>query len=284
MSTMEIEPAGLGLAGKVAVVTGGANGIGRGCVLALAREGAVVVSLDSDDRASEQLRTDGDSLTGRVIALTGDACQRTDLERAAGVAEDAGGLEIVVNGVGCRASGPPAEAGPTLQMDPGTWSRVVDGTLLPPFVGCQVFARTLIEASRPGSIINIGASLALRASPYHGATGAAKAGVHQLTQSLSFELAPHRIRVNCVAPLFVDTPGSRSAVSDARRALSAAAIPLGRIAQPDDVAGAVLFLASRLSSFVTGQTILVDGGLFCTTLRPPRGWVPPPGYVENLSR
>jgi NAD(P)-dependent dehydrogenase (short-subunit alcohol dehydrogenase family) len=241
------------------------------------------VSLDTDAQASERLRSDAESLDGRVVALAGDACRRPDLERAARAAEEAGGLEVVVNGVGGRASGLPVEAGPTLQTDPETWSRVVDATLLPPFLGCQVFARTLIDASRPGSIINIGASLALRASPFHGATGAAKAGVHQLTQSLSFELAPHSIRVNCVAPLFVDTPGSRNAVSDARRALSAAAIPLGRIAQPEDVAGAVLFLASRLSSFVTGQTILVDGGLFCTTLRPPRGWVPPPGYVENLS-
>jgi 3-oxoacyl-[acyl-carrier protein] reductase len=277
-------PAGLGLTGKVAVVTGGAAGIGRGCVLALAREGATVVSLDTNQGASEGLLAEAESLSGRVIPLTGDACRRADLERAAGAADDAGGLDIVVNGVGGRGSEPQVEAGPILQMDPSTWSRVVDGTLLPPFLGCQVFAQALIAASRPGSIINIGASLALRASPHHSATGAAKAGVHQFTQSLSFELAPHSIRVNCVAPLFVDTPGSRGAVSSARRALSAAAIPLGRIAQPEDIAGAVLFLASGLSSFVTGQIILVDGGLFCTTLRQPRGWVPPPGYVENLSR
>jgi NAD(P)-dependent dehydrogenase (short-subunit alcohol dehydrogenase family) len=274
---------GLGLAGKVAVVTGGANGIGRGCVLALAREGAGVVSLDADPKGSEELVALAKGLPGEVVALIGDACEEADLGRAAARAADLGGLDIAVNVAGGAISSRALPVGPSLRMKSEDWRAVVDTTLFTPYLGSRVFAESLIAAGRPGSIINIGASLALRAAPHHAAFAAAKAGVHQLTQSLAFELAPHRIRVNCVAPLFVDTPGSRSAVGAARRALSAATIPLGRVAQPEDIAGAVLFLASeKLASFVTGQVLLIDGGLFCTTLRPPRGWTPPAGYLENL--
>jgi len=276
---------GLGLEGSVSIVTGGARGIGRACVLGLASNGGTVVSLDLDTEGSNELAGLAEPLAGRVVTIIGDACRPNDLERCTVAAAELGGLDVAVNVVGAPggADGGTGRAGPTLEMTPQEWTRVIDATMLPTFVGCRHFAAAMIEVGRRGAIVNIGASLALRAAPHHGAFAAAKAGVHQLTQSLSFELAPHGIRVNCVAPLFVDTPGSRAAVSDARRALSAAAIPLGRIAQPEDVAGVVLFLASPLSSFVTGQTLLVDGGLFCTTLRPPRGWVPPPGYVEFLS-
>ena len=276
-------PRGLGLEGKVAVVTGGGRGIGRGCVLALAGEGATVVTIDSDEEAAHEVVAAATDLAGRIVVLPGDACDTTVLDRAAAEADQLGGLEIVVNVVGGAAAGRPMRPGPALDVDPDEWTTVIDSTLLPPFLGCKVFGRAMVDAGRPGAIVNIGASLALRAAPHLAAFAVAKAGLHQFTQSLSFELAPHGIRVNCIAPLFVDTPGSRSSVDDSRRSLSAAAIPLGRIAQPDDIAGVVLFLVSRLSGFVTGQVIVVDGGLFCTTLRPPRGWTPPPGYVENLT-
>jgi NAD(P)-dependent dehydrogenase (short-subunit alcohol dehydrogenase family) len=284
MSSVSV-PIGLGLGGRVAAVTGGANGIGRACALALAGEGAIVVSLDLDRDGSDELVTLSAPMPGSVVALIGDACDPVALARVVERAADVGGLDIAVNVVGSpgRVQQPAAQAGPTMQMTAQDWSSVVDATLLPTFVGCKAFAQAMIDGGRPGSIVNIGASLGIRAAPHHAAFAAAKAGVHHLTQSLSFELAPHQIRVNCIAPLFVETPGSRAAVSDARRQLSAAAIPLGRVAQPEDIAGPVLFLASRLSSFVTGQTLLVDGGLFCTTLRPPRGWVPPPTFLDALT-
>ena len=275
---------GLGLEGKVAVVTGGGRGIGRACVLGLAAEGATVITVESDEQAAGSVVAEAGDLGGEVVVIGGDACDTAILEHAAAEAKRRGGLEVAVNVVGGAAKGRPMRPGPALDADPEDWSATIDSTLLPPFLGCKVFGRTMIDGGRGGAIVNIGASLALRAAPHLAAFAAAKAGLHQYTQSLSFELAPHGVRVNCIAPLFVDTPGSRAAVDDKRRSLSAAAIPLGRIAQPDDIAGVVLFLASpRLSSFVTGQVIVVDGGLFCTTLRPPRGWTPPPGYVENLS-
>lgn len=277
---------GLGFDGAVAVVTGGANGIGRACTLALAREGVSVVSLDVDAEGLAELRDRARHLAGRVVTLGGDASDEDDLRRAAGAADELGGLDIAVVNAGApnslvRSS---AAVGRTVDLEPEAWSRVMVATTLPAFLGCKVFARQMMERGKPGVIINLGASLGLRAAPHNAAFAAAKAGVHQLTQTLAFELASHGIRVNCVAPLFVDTPGSREAVTEGRRALSAAAIPLGRIARPDDIAGAVLYLASELSSFVTGQTLLVDGGLFSTTLRPPRGWVPSPAYLEGLAQ
>jgi NAD(P)-dependent dehydrogenase (short-subunit alcohol dehydrogenase family) len=263
----DIEP-GLGLAGKVVVVTGGANGIGRGCVLAFAREGARVVSIDVDEAASAALPAAAAGLAGDVLALVGDVRDVGALERAAHQATELGGLDVAVNNVGGLVGTEPT---PSLDVDEDSWRAVVDFNLRPTFLGCQVFAREMIAAGTPGSIVNIGASNSLRGSPHLAAYAAAKAGVINLTQTLSLELAPHGIRVNNVAPIFTDTPSTQRYSSGERRALTAATIPLGRVAEPEDMAGVVVFLASPLSRFVTGQTIVVDGGLLTTTLRPPRG-------------
>lgn len=272
----------LRLTGSVAAVTGGGAGIGRACVLALATAGAHVVALDRDPGAAPALAREATSLPGRVVPLTGDATSCDDLSRVVDEAAGLGGLAAAVNVVGAPGrDGRPPYVGPTMEMDPAAFVPVFADTLLPPLLGCQVLGQAIAERGG-GSIVNIGASLALRAAPHHGAFAAAKAALHQLTQTLAFELAPRRVRVNCIAPLFVDTPGARAAVSEGRRALSAAAIPLGRIATATDVAGLVLFLVSELSAFVTGQTLVADGGLFSTTLRPPRGWVPSPAYLEQL--
>ena len=263
----DIQP-GLGLAGKVVVVTGGANGIGRGCVLAFAREGAHVVSIDIDEAASAGLPDAAAGLAGDVVPLVGDVRDVGALERAARQATELGGLDVAVNNVGGLVGTEPM---PSLEVDEDSWRAVVDFNLRPTFLGCQVFAREMIAAATSGSIVNIGASNSLRGSPHLAAYAAAKAGVINLTQTLSLELAPHGIRVNNVAPIFTDTPSTQRYSSGERRVLTASTIPLGRVAEPEDMAGVVLFLASSLSRFVTGQTIVVDGGLLTTTLRPPRG-------------
>jgi 3-oxoacyl-[acyl-carrier protein] reductase len=263
----DVEP-GLGLAGKIVVVTGGANGIGKGCVLAFAREGARVISVDVDEAASAALSDAARDLAGEVVALVGDVRDVDELERAAGIATELGGLDVAVNNVGGLVGTEPMSS---LDVDEESWRVVVDFNLRPTFLGCQVLARAMITAGIPGSIVNIGASNSLRAAPHLAAYAAAKAGVINLTQTLSLELAPYGIRVNNVAPIFTDTPSTRRYSSGERRTLTAATIPLGRVAEPEDMAGVVLFLASPLSRFVTGQTIVVDGGLLATTLRPPRG-------------
>ena len=253
--------AGLGLTGKRVVVTGGANGIGKGCVLAFAREGASVTSIDIDATASA-------ALPNEVDAVVGDVGDVSVLQDVAGRLIGQGGVDVVVNNVGGLVGTEPA---PSLDVGEDEWSAVVDFNLRPTFIGCKVFARAMIETGTRGSIVNIGASLSLRAAPQLAAYAAAKAGVISLTQTLSLELAPYGIRVNSVAPIYTDTPSTQRYSSGERRKQTEATIPLGRVAQPEDIAGAVLFLGSRLSQFVTGQSILVDGGLLCTTLRPPRG-------------
>jgi NAD(P)-dependent dehydrogenase (short-subunit alcohol dehydrogenase family) len=269
MAEEERQPRGLGLSGKVAVVTGGAQGIGRACVLGLAREGAAVVCVDSDEEAAGALTAEATGYAGTVVVEVGDVRRSADLERAAGRAAALGGADVLVNNVGGLLGTEPT---PTLDVDEDEWSAVADFNLRPTFLGCRVFARGMIGRGQGGSIVNISASLALRAAPQLAAYAAAKAGVDSLTRTLAIELASHGIRVNAVAPAFTDTPASARYAGGERRALTARSIPLGRVAQPEDMAGMVLFLASPLSAFVTGQTMLVDGGLLCTTLRPPRGW------------
>ena len=266
VGTTDVEP-GLGLAGKVVVVTGGANGIGRGCVLAFAREGARVLSIDVDENASASLPDAAARLSGKVVPVAGDVRDAEVLRRLARQAVELGGPDVVVNNVGGLAGTEPT---PSLDVDGDDWATVVDFNLRPTFLGCQLFAQAMIERTIAGSIVNISASLALRAAPHLAAYAAAKAGVIQLTQTLSYELAPYGIRVNNVAPIYTDTPSTQRYSAGERRAVTAATIPLGRVAEPEDMAGAVLFLGSRLSRFMTGQTLLVDGGLLCTTLRPPR--------------
>jgi NAD(P)-dependent dehydrogenase (short-subunit alcohol dehydrogenase family) len=266
----ERQPQGLGLSGKVAVVTGGAQGIGRACVIALAREGAAVVCVDNDGNAAGALMADVTGFAGGVVVEVGDVREAADLERAAQRASALGGADILVNNVGGLLGTEPT---PTLDVDEGQWAALADFNLRPTFLGCQVFARHMIDRGQGGSIVNISASLALRAAPQLAAYAAAKAGVDSLTRTLAVELAAHGIRVNAVSPAFTDTPSTVRYAGGERRELTARSIPLGRVGQPEDMAGTVLFLASPLSAFVTGQTMLVDGGLLCTTLRPPRGWV-----------
>jgi NAD(P)-dependent dehydrogenase (short-subunit alcohol dehydrogenase family) len=259
---------GLGLAGATVVVTGGADGIGRGCVLAFAREGADVVAVDIDAAKAEALPEAAASLAGTVVPVVGDVRDVAVLEAAAQEATARGGLDVAVNNVGGLVGTEPT---PSLDVDEASWQAVVDFNLRPTFLGCQVFARTMIAAGTAGAIVNIGASNSLRAAPQLAAYAAAKAGIVNLTQTLAVELAPHGIRVNCLAPIFTDTPSTRRYAAGERREQTAAAIPLGRVAQPDDMAGVALFLASPLARFVTGQTIVVDGGMLATTRRPPRG-------------
>ncbi len=124
----------------------------------------------------------------------------------------------------------------------------------------------MIQCGKQGSIVNVSSSAALRAAVRLGPYGAAKAGVAAMTQTLAVELAPHGIRVNCVAPSFISTPGlSHFTPLDQQAAYAKRVTPLGRIGQPEDIAGVVVFLASRLAGYITGQHIVADGGRLSTT-------------------
>lgn len=231
------------VSGKVAIVTGGASGIGAATAALLEREGARVWRADIDGAADLALDVTDPEAWTRAIDL---------------VVADAGGIDILVNAAGIAAAGGAATVGQVALED---WRRVfavnVEGTLL----GCQQAMRVM-GREREGAIVNIASTAAVAPSPALAAYGASKAAVVQLTRSVAAAsaLAGQRLRCNCVMPGMVDTPMTAAMPADYRAAWIAQ-IPQDRFAQADEVAGAILYLASGLASYVNGAALPVDGGL-----------------------
>ncbi len=257
-----------GLTGRVAVVTGGAQGLGRGISELFAAVGAKVAVLDIDVELAEDVAR---SLPTESIAIGVDIRHRAELDGAlAEVLRRLGAPRTWVNNVGGLAG---VAAGPTLELTASDLERVLELNVTGTLLACQCAIASLIATGEGGAIVNICSLQGMRGSPHLAAYGAAKAAVAQLTQTLALEHAPDGIRVNAVAPSFVETPASAALVSAERREASVRAIPLGFISDPADIAGTVLALASDLTRFVTGQVIIADGGLSLTTARPHRGQI-----------
>jgi 3-oxoacyl-[acyl-carrier protein] reductase len=250
----------VGLTGKVAVVTGGGQGLGLGIAQALTAAGARVVVLDIDDSLGES-----------AVGMAADVRDQAMLEAVvARIEAELGPVSVWVNNVGGMAAAPP---GPTIDLSADDLSRVLELNVTGTLLACQVALRSMLAAGSGGAIVNVCSLQGVKASPHIAAYGLAKAAVAHLTQTLALEYADRGVRVNAVAPSFVETPASSAFVTAERRAVSLAAIPLGFISQPADVAGTVLALASDLTRFVTGQLIVADGGLSLTTARPHRGQI-----------
>ena len=244
----------LGLEGKAALVAGAGQGIGRATSLLLASAGASVACMDVDgerrDAVVEDIRLRG----GEAVAVAGDLLERPDVRGAVATTIEAfGGIDVAVDIVGV------ARWNRALDLTDEDWDASFDLVLRHLFFLAQESGRAMVE-NGGGSIVSIASVSGLFAAPTHAAYGAAKAGLISLTKTFAVELAPHGVRVNAVAPGAVRTPRVLERLTPEREAESSKSIPLGRMAEPDDIAKAVLFLCSDLASYVTGQTLVVDGG------------------------
>jgi len=244
-----------GLEGQVALVTGAARGIGRACALALAHAGADV-ALGLHDRASAgDLPSQIEAIGRRALILQMDMANLDQIRHAVEQASAwKGRLDVLVNNVGI---GPPNAAVDVSERD---FDFTVSINLKGTFFASQAAARAMI-GRRYGRIVNMGSQAGLVALPTESVYCMTKAAIAHLTKCFALEWAAHNITVNAVAPTFIRTPGTEKWLDDeAFRKSVVDRIPLGRVGEPMDVAGAVVYLASPAASLVTGTTLVVDGG------------------------
>jgi 3-oxoacyl-[acyl-carrier protein] reductase len=247
---------GIDLAGRVALVTGGSRGLGRATALALARAGAdVAVNYVRDTRAARAVVSRCEELGVRAVAVKADVGSSADVKRLfADVGRKLGRLDILVANAGIW-KGAAIE-----RMTDRQLAETLDLNLRGVFYCCRE-AVPLMRKAGSGRIILVASTAGQRGEAFHSHYAASKGAVISLTKSLAPELAADHILVNCIAPGWFDTDMSRPSLSKPDVCEQVVAtIPLGRIGRPEEFAGAVLFLASELSTFVTGEILNVNGG------------------------
>ncbi|OBB20429.1 oxidoreductase [Mycolicibacterium setense] len=247
---MAINPSDVLLTGQVAVVTGGGTGIGRGVAAGLAAFGASVAIWE---RNADNCAEAAESIGGLGIVTDVRDSEQVDAALAQTAAE-LGPVRILVNNAGGVFSSP------LLETSENGWDALYKSNLRHVLLCTQRVARRLVADELPGSIINLTSIEGVRAAPGYAAYAAAKAGVINYTQTASFELAQHNIRVNAIAPDLTVTEGLLALSPDGLPPGIANGIPMGRAGHVDEIAGTAVFLASGLSGYITGQTIHVDGG------------------------
>ncbi len=241
--------------GKTAIVTGAGQGIGRALALGFAREGAAVVAGDLEAANAEDTARLVEAEGGRALGVAVDVSSYEHTRALVQAAvERFGGVDVLVNNAGVfpRAM--------LLEMDERVWDLVLDVNLKGTFLCSQAAARAMVERGRGGRILNIASASAFRAAPRATHYGASKAGIVAFTRNAAIELAPHRITVNAIAPGLTDTAQPRNGMTEEEIAAAGGQIPLGRIAQPEDMLPTALFLCSEEAGYVTGQTHHVNGG------------------------
>ena len=246
------------LEGKVAFVTGGRRGIGKAIALTFARAGADVALCDMVGETSE-LETAAEEvrkLGRRSLAIQADVTRRADVEQAVGeVMAEFGRIDILLNCAGNLI------IKPFLEVTDDEWDSIIDTHLKGNFICSQTVGRIMVK-QKSGNIINLGSAAGINAVDEQSVYGAAKAGITMLTRVLARELGPYNIRVNAIAPSMLKTKLIEPFVSDEAFEQRAVRIPLGRMPRVDEITPIALFLASDASSWVTGHTLLADGGLW----------------------
>src|SRR4051812_17607911 len=243
------------LAGKVAVVTGGGQGIGKALAQGLAAAGAALVVSDvlpeNAAATARQIEADG----GRALGLGVDVSKRAQVQAMIDAAvSELGRVDIMVNNAGVFPRGM------VLDLDDDTWSAVIDVNLRGTFLCSQAAARVMVEQGDGGRVINFASQAAFRPATNGAHYAASKAGIVAFTRNMALEMAAHRITVNAIAPGLTDTAQPRYGMTEQEIAAAGETVPLGRIAQPEDMLPTILFLCGPGGGYITGQTHHVNGG------------------------
>lgn len=265
--------------GKVAIVTGAAKGIGLAIAERFGREGAKVVVVDIDaegcEAAAAQITTHG----GTAMAAPVDISDEVSVEAMVNAAVDEfGTVDVLVNNAGLIS---PMKH--VLTVDKAWWDRIINVNLTGTFLCCLKVAHVMAkkpEAMRGGSIINMSSGGATRAHRMFVAYDATKGGIEAMSRALALDLGPYGIRVNILTPGSIDTTG----IDEEGRKMRGVNLPLGRIGEPDDMVGAAVFLASDDARYITGQSIVVDGGMLAQQRSATVDICPPSDFpkVEDL--
>jgi NAD(P)-dependent dehydrogenase (short-subunit alcohol dehydrogenase family) len=241
---------------QTAFVTGASRGLGKGFALTLAKAGYDLVISAREAADCAETEAEIRALGRECLSLSLDVRDYDSIQRAAAAAEEkAGRIDVLVNNAGCN------RRKPALEVTWDDWNTVLETNLRGTFFISQAIARGMV-ARNYGRIINIGSVTCVAGYAGLGPYGASRGGVKQLTMSLASDWGPHGITVNCLAPGWFRTAQNSVMYEDAQWVeYLSERIPLGRPGQPGDLDGALLFLASEASAYITGQTLLVDGGI-----------------------
>jgi len=244
------------LAGRVALVTGGNGGIGRGIAMGLAQAGAAVAVIGRNEDKNQQVLGELKGMGATAMAVKLDVTDRVALGRTVEQVEmELGGIDILVNNAGIASL-----SGGVLNERPEDWDNVIEVQLNAVFLLSKLAAKSMVNRKSGGKIINIGSMYSYFGSGLVPSYSAAKGAIVQLTKSMAIELAPYNIQVNAIAPGWIETDMTKVVHTMPLYDEIITRTPAGRFGEAEEIAGTAVYLASRASDFVTGETIRVDGG------------------------